>query len=246
MPSADQPSEQPQSEKSNQLNTDSEKLASRDLTAENNAAKERDEIAIAKVRDSLGLEKSENNINLSQHLQEYLELKDSDVEKIGFLQAENLPQTYQTQREFLDDERLNDITIAVVPDELWKKGSSVSESDAEKKLILIKQSYFEKGEDTGEIAWMAHELAHCQKFFDSETPDAYEKDMKRPAPGFEDIPTEYDYPNNPVELHAFTKQFEFLKEQGKSKEYVAKKMAEHYLKKDLPFFDRLLDNIYSK
>ena len=107
----------------------------------------------------------------------------------------------------------------------------------------MKKSYFETQEKSDEIAWMIHELAHCQSFLDSETAENYQKNMQTAA--FADLDSEYFYPNNLVEQHAFTKQFEFLKEQGKSREDIIKMIGGYYHEEDLPFFNRLLDDVYS-
>ncbi|MBU0569715.1 hypothetical protein KKB40_02960 [Patescibacteria group bacterium] len=225
---------------------DSEGLASRDRDLEIKQAelKKRDEAKIAEIRASLGLEQAENQKATKQHLQEYLGLKESAVERVSLLKAKNLPEQYQAQREALHDERLDGITIAVVPDDLWVKGSQPSESSAENQLILIKQSYFEAQENPDEIAWLCHELAHCQNFLDSESPEEYQGNMQRFA--FEDLKTEYTYPNNPVEQYTFTKQFQYLKAQGKSREDVLAMISEHYEEEDFPFFNRLLDGVYGK
>jgi len=134
------------------------------------------------------LEQAGTTEDLQQHLQEYLGLKEGIVERIGLLKAKDLPKNYQTQCEFLYDERLDSVTIAVVPDDLWVKGSQPSESNAEKQLILIKQSYWEARENPDEIAWMLHELAHCQNFLDSESLEEYQGNMQKFA--FEDLKTE--------------------------------------------------------
>ena len=190
------------------------------------------------------LEQADTTKDLQQHLREYLGLKEGAVERIGLLKAKNLPKNYQPQREALHDERLDSVDIAVVPDDLWVKGSQPSESSAENQLILIKQSYFEAKENPDEIAWMIHELAHCQNFLDSESAEAYQKSMQTFA--FDDLKTEYSYPNNPVEQHTFTKQFQYLKEQGKSRENVLAMLSKHYDKEDFPFFNRLLDSVYEE
>jgi hypothetical protein len=116
------------------------------------------------VRASLGLEEANSIKETRQYLENYLELKDGDVEKLELLKAKDLPKNYQKQLEALNDKRLDDINIAVVPDSLWVKGSQPSESDAANNLILIKQSYFETKENPDEIAWMVHELSHCKTF----------------------------------------------------------------------------------
>ncbi|MBU0982206.1 hypothetical protein KKC94_05960, partial [Patescibacteria group bacterium] len=207
-------------------------------------ARERDQAKIVDVRASLGLEHSPEQSGIKQHLREYLGLKEGAVERIRLLKAKDLPENYQAQREALHDERLDGVTIAVVPDDLWVKGSQPSESSAENQLILIKQSYFEAQENPDEIAWLCHELAHCQNFLDSASPDEYQGNMQRFA--FEDLKTEYTYPNNPVEQFTFTKQFQYLKEHGKSREDVLKMLSHDYNEEDFPFFNRLLDSVYGK
>ena len=182
--------------------------------------------------------------DLQKHLQEYFELQEGVVERIELLKVKDLPKNYQTQREALHDERLNGFTIAIIPDDLWVKGDAPSESSAENYLISIKQSYFENQENPDEIAWIIHELAHCQKFLDSESAEAYQKDMQTFA--FEDLKTEYSYPNNPVEQYTFTKQFRYLKEQGKNRENVLTMLSEYYKEEDFPFFNRLLDSVYGE
>jgi len=179
-----------------------------------------------------------------KNLREYLGLKEGDIERVSLLKAKDLPGQYQAQRESLHDEKLDGITIAVIPDDLWIKGSQPSESIAENQLILIKQSYFEAQENPDEIAWLCHELAHCQNFLDSESPEAYQSNMQKFA--FEDLKTEYTYPNNPVEQFAFTKQFQYLKEQGKSREEVLTMLGKYYHEEDFPFFNKLLDSVYGK
>lgn len=240
----DQQPELPKVEAPSRLVDDSEGLASRDLKAEQAEAKKRDEAKIKEIRASLGLEQAEDQKATKQYLQEYLGLKEGDVERMSLLKAKNLPEHYQAQREALHDERLDGITIAVIPDDLWIKGSQPSESSAENQLILIKQSYFEAKENPDEIAWLCHELAHCQNFLDSETPEEYQGNMQKFA--FEDLKTEYTYPNNPVEQRTFTKQFQFLKDHSKSRDDVLAMIAKYYDEEDFPFFNRLLDSIYGK
>lgn len=222
---------------------ESEGAAPRDLKAEERVAREQDQAKIAEIRATLGLEQVEGNRDLQKYLQEYLELKEGDVERIGLSKAKDLPKNYQEQRETLNDERLDKVTIAVIPDNLWVKGSQPSESHAEKQLILVKQSYFETQENPDEIAWMLHELAHCQNFLDSESAESYQKGAQTFA--FEDLKAEYPYPNNQVEQSTFTKQFQYLKKQGKSREDILAMLGKYYDQEDFPFFNRLLDSIYS-
>lgn len=189
------------------------------------------------------LKKVENfNKEVLNYLKNCLELKDEDVEKVESLKAKNLPENYQKQLHFLQDERLNDIDVIVIPDNLWKKGKQPSESDVENNIISIKQSYFKALEKNDEIAWMTHELAHCQVFLDSASPDDYEKNSREFA--FPDLESEYSYPNNMVEQVTFTKQFQFLKENAKSREDIIKMINDYYQKEDLPFFNRVLDAVF--
>lgn len=181
---------------------------------------------------------------LKQYIQEYLGLDESGVEEVELFKAKDLPYNYQAQREYLLDERLDEVTIAVVPDNLWIKGSQPSESSAEKQLILIKHGYFEAQSNPDEIAWMVHELAHCQYYFGTESKEAYQKSMQTFA--FADLKTKYPYPNNPVEQYAFIEQFQYLKEQGKSRADILTMLRKYYSEDDFPFFKRLLDGVYGK
>lgn len=196
----------------------------------------------ATIEDEFNPENTTEQGRLKQFLQEYLELKEGDIERISLIKIKDLPQKYHTQREFLNDKRLENVTVAIVPDDLWAKGSQPSESSAENQLILIKQSYFETQENPDEIAWICHEMAHYQKFLDSQTTGQYQDDMQKFA--FENLKTEYTYPNNRVEQHAFTKQFQFLKTQGKSKEEILTMLGQYYENADMPFFQKLLDGVY--
>ncbi|EKE15953.1 MAG: hypothetical protein ACD_11C00070G0006 [uncultured bacterium] len=225
-------------------NPDLERMSSGNLEIDKETAKKRDDAKIAEIEASLGLEQTDRTEDLRQHLREQLDLKEGDVERIGLISVKELPKNYQTQREALHDARLDDVTIAVIPDDLWEKGSQPSESSAERQLISIKQSYFEAQENPDEIAWLLHELAHCQNFLDSESAEEYQKKMQTFA--FEDLKTEYSYPNNPVEQYTFSKQLQFLKEQGRSREDILKMLSEYYKKKDFPFFNRLLDSVYDQ
>ncbi len=75
--------------------------------------------------EGLGEESDEINEYLSQHLG----LEETDAERITLMRAANLPKQYQSQLEFFHDERLDEVTVAVVPDDLWHKGSQPSETD---------------------------------------------------------------------------------------------------------------------
>lgn len=220
---------------------ESDEPAIRDLEAEQAGARQQDEAKIAEVRASLGLEQVSQ---VKQILQECLDATEGAVERLELLKAKDLPENYQAELKALDDERLDGITIAVVPDDLWRKDKQPSESIAENQLILIKQSYFEARENPDEIAWLCHELSHCQNFLDSESPEEYQNNRRKFA--FGDLKTKYAYPNNLAERHAFTKQFQYLKEQGKSRQDVLEMLGNYYTKEDSPFFNRLLDDVYGE
>ncbi|HBX16411.1 MAG: hypothetical protein UU69_C0032G0004 [Candidatus Magasanikbacteria bacterium GW2011_GWA2_41_55] len=179
---------------------------------------------------------------IKQYLQKHLGIEQKNAERIKLLKTKDLPKNYQAQRGFFHDERLDGVTLAVIPDDLWVKGSQPSESSAEKELILIKQSYFEAQENPDEIAWLLHELAHCQNFLDFASPEEYQANMQKSA--FGDLKIGNRYPNNPVEKFAFTKQFQYLKEQGKSRENIAVMLSGYYNEEDFPFFNKLLDDIF--
>ena len=180
---------------------------------------------------------------IRKRLQERFDSDESAIKEITLLKAKDLPEKYRLQRDIFNDERLDNITIALISDNLWMK-SQPSESDAEMQLIIFKQSYFETEENPDEIAWLCHELAHCQKFLDSESIQDYYLDMKKVA--FSDIETEHSYPNNLVERFAFTKQFQYLKGEGKDREDILSMLNDYYGDEDTSFFNKLLDYIYEK
>lgn len=206
--------------------------------------RQRDDARIAQIMDSLGGEQSGRKKDIQQYLGEYLILEGEALEKVGLLRAKDLPKQYQSQLDSLHDERLDSVTFAVVPDDIWKKGKQPSESDAERQLVLIRQSYFEAQEKPDDIAWISHELAHCQNLLDSESGAVYQANMQKFA--FEDLKTAYPYPNNPVEQFAFTKQFQYLKGQGRTREEIMTMLGQYYGEEDTPFFNRVLDGVYTE
>jgi len=178
-----------------------------------------------------------------QYLKEYLDLENKNIERIKLLEAKNLPKHYQEQYEALEDNRLEHVTVALVPDDLWIKGGQPSESHAEKQLILIKESYYESLNNPDEAAWTCHELAHCKYFLDSGSPEEYQQNMQIPA--FENIKTGHTYPNNKVEEYTFREQFKFLKKEGKTKEKILNMLKIYYKNSsDFLFFNRILDQVY--
>ena len=176
--------------------------------------------------------------NLKKFLVEYWNLEDAkQIERVQFIEAINLPSQHQKSFKFLNDDRLAGTMIAVVPDDMWIKGDQPSESDAENDLILFKESYY-GGADN--IAWMVHELAHCLRFKD--TKDDYGRDSQTYA--FENIKSEYAYPNNKVEAYTFLRQFKYLKEKGVTRNNIRKMLGEHYEAEDFKFFDRILKQVF--
>lgn len=188
-----------------------------------------------------GLEKKKT---IEEVISSSLGIEKKDIEKINLLNAQNLSDYYKLEYMTLQDKRLENVVFAIVPDELWVKGIQPSESSAENQLIIIKKSYFESQQNPDEIAWLVHEFAHCQNFLDSNSPEDYRKKSETFA--FDDLKTNdsYPYPNNKVEQYTFTKQFQFLKEQDKSKEDILIMLSQYYKEENMPFFNRLLDNIY--
>jgi len=173
--------------------------------------------------------------DIMKYLVEYLELEKGDDRSIEIIKAIDLPKNCKEQLSSFNDERLDSINFAFIPEKLWVKGAQPSESHADKNLVLFKENYLEEGDD---IAWLTHEIAHCQRFLDSKD---YQKESETPA--FKDVSFENPYPNNEVEKYAFTKQFEFLKNKGESRENILEMISEYYEKEDLPFFEKILDEI---
>ena len=107
-----------------------------------------------------------------------------------------------------------------------------------KSLILFNEDYF-KGKDR--IAWMVHELAHCLSFKDSS--EDYQQRSRDLA--YQDLESQYSYPNNQVERYAFKKQFEYLKRNGVNKEEILTILKEEYKDpEDFKFFERVLGEVF--
>lgn len=169
-------------------------------------------------------ERQQRIMELKKYLTEYLGLKSPEqANEIKFVSVEKLADSRKEQYDFLSDKRLADVMVVIVPDNLWLKGSQPSESDAENNLILFKESAFNE-EDV--IAWMTHELGHCQRLKDTDL-ERYKKD------------SEAGYPDNEVERHAFAKQFEFLKSRGVTKEQILEMLKEWYDAEELGFLKTL-------
>lgn len=169
--------------------------------------------------------------------------KGEKLADIQFVEAINLPEKYKKAYDFMHDDRLAGTMIAIVPDAAWGNKGEPSESVAQHDLILIKASYF-KGND--DIGWMAHELGHCQRFKDKPEGKDYEKDMGTYA--FDDLQSVATYPNNMVEAHAFLRQFQFLKQEGRKRGDILAMLKKDYSgetsENDFRFFNKLLDRVF--
>lgn len=189
-------------------------------------------------------DRAEQVRGIRSHLVDYLELKSpEDAERIGFVRAAELPGEFGEQFRFLDDGRLAETLVAVVPDDLWHKGGQPSESMAERGTVLVRGGYFggEREAEKDPSAWMTHELAHCQRFADLEDEDEYGRESGTPA--FSGLGPD-TYPNNKVEEHAFGRQFAYLKEKGIERDQVADLLREHYGPEGFLFLDRILDRVF--
>lgn len=184
------------------------------------------------------VDKSLKDNELRGFLVDYLELESpEEVGKIKILNVNDLAGEYREQYEFLNEPELADVDVVLVPKELWKKGGQPSESHAEKGLILFNREYFEGGD---KIAWLVHELAHCLAF--KNHPKDYDKMSKVFA--YDDLDSEYSYPNNQVEAFTFRRQFEYLKQKGAKKEEIVLMLKEYYEdEEDFKFFDRILGSM---
>lgn len=181
----------------------------------------------------------EKNSELVKYLSEYLEIENLEVfDEFKLIKAEDLPAEYKEQYDFIEDENLGDVFILLVPDNNWHKGESPSESHVERDLILFNQDYFINGDD---VAWMAHELAHCSLF--NKNKDEYNRLIGSKA--FDDIEDESLYPNNMVEKDTFTKQFEYLKGKGVDQESIKDKLEELYSEEDMEILGRFLNEVFS-
>ncbi len=188
--------------------------------------------------------RAERVAELRRHLAAYLELKsDADAESLRFETAGGLTGDYAEQFKFMNDPRLAETMIAVVPDRLWVKGSQPSESSAERDLILVREGYLKDPakEHQDEVAWMTHELGHIQRGKDAGERYAAESEEK----AFDDIETG-TYPNNKVEEHAFGRQFAYLRSKGVPRERVAELLKDEYGPEDFRFLDKLLDRTYGQ
>lgn len=191
----------------------------------------------------MSFENNSSNIHPSlQKLQDYLNLSDSQLGELDLLKVKEVGAEYHDQIKGFSDDRIKNIELVIVPDKMWHKGSQESESDPAKNLILFKKSYFENKDKPDEIAWLSHEFAHCQEFLNSINPQDYEDKMNIPA--YFSINTEFTYPNNLIEREAFLRQFQFLKEKGKSRIEILDLISNYYSHEDLTFFEKVLDEIY--
>lgn len=181
--------------------------------------------------------------DLRNYLENYLRDNGIEAAEIKIIAPEELPDNFRKQFEELNDPRLADARIAIIP-KFWK----TSESHADRQLVLLNGEYF-AGKDR--IKWLTHELAHCQKYLDIEPKDGlakkeiYEREMNTPA--FSDIPAENNYPNNKVEEYAFARQIEALRKAGITREELLGMFKDYYQdEKDLVFINRIIDTIYAE
>lgn len=190
------------------------------------------------------IEKGARIDEFKRYLCAYLEIE--SLEKCTFLEAPHLSGFYAKQYDYFEDERLSQVMVCVVPDEIWHKGMQPSESHVPQGLILLKESYYRQEENPDEIAWLTHELAHCQKLFDSENEQEYQRDSATQA--FTEIESDSTYPNNLVEKFTFTKQFSFLKESGVARQRIEELLKEFYpadRQEDWAFLQAVLDAVYN-
>ncbi len=201
------------------------------------------EAAERRQREDAEAARAERMTGLKRHLAAYLELRsDQDVESLRFETAGGLTGEYADQFKFMNDPRLADTMIAVVPDRLWVKGSQPSESSADRDLILVREGYLNdpSKEKQDEVAWMTHELGHIPRGRDVGGRYAAESEEK----AFADLDVG-TYPNNKVEEHAFGRQFQYLRAKGVPRERVAELLKGEYGPEDFKFLDRLLDRVYN-
>ncbi len=160
-----------------------------------------------------------------------------DIENIALIEGEKLPLQFEEQTKFLNDPRVSDTIIALIPEKLWRK-SQPSESNAENDLILFRENYWDKNDD---IAWMTHELAHCLRYKDN--PVKYKKDSETFA--YSDIQSKYAYPNNKVEDFTFEKQFQFLKQKGLNRQQIREMLMKNYDENEMQFLNTVIDKVFS-
>ena len=179
---------------------------------------------------------------IRQHLRDFYKLSESSPHQIELLYANCLPEIIENQFEYFNDPRLAKIVVAIIPDELWHKGElQASESDGERLLIKVRQGYIENILEQDRTAWLVHELAHCQVYLDS--PDQYADNSVKYE--FDNIGSIFPYPNNQVEAKTFSKQFQYLKSVGLSREDIIEMLKKSYTDpNDFIFFDRLLNGVF--
>ena len=132
------------------------------------------------------LEQTEDSTNLQKYLADLFHQNGFEMPKIKILEPDKLPDSYKKQFEAFNDKRLDGIRIVLVP-KFWK----VSESHADKQLIIFRQEYFEDKKNDDRIQWMSHEIGHCQKFLDSSSTEEHTQQeiyfTNLEIPAFEEI-----------------------------------------------------------
>ena len=199
-------------------------------------------------KEKLNDEQVFDNFDYHKYLKDALELNENEVEtKVPKIKkalfVDDSPKDYRRQFAYINDERLGQIRLGIVLDDLWKKGKHPSESHAEKHLILFREDYYKQKENPDVCAWLIHELAHCKKLIDS-SEEEYEKNIRQRA--YDDLVSEYSCSNNVVENYAFGEQFKYLKSRGKTKEEILSSLSRYYNKEDFKFFNKVFETIDKK
>ncbi|MFZ1627037.1 MAG: hypothetical protein WAT81_04510 [Candidatus Moraniibacteriota bacterium] len=174
----------------------------------------------------------------------YIEGTPEAKKGIKLLRGDELPTFFKRQFEFFQNQELATVVVAVVPDTLWNK-SQPTESDAENGVILVSQRYFAlaDGEDRKEdevwqteLGWLSHEYGHCEKYLLDK--EQYAKQAELQA--YPDIAVAV-YPNNQNEVHAFRRQFAWLRSQGKTEEEILDVLKKEYAPEETVFFKRVME-----
>ena len=198
--------------------------------------------------DSLG--KNKNNLpnDLRQYLNHYLELDSKEkLDSLRLYEQSDLPTIFLEGLAYLDDPRLENVRVVVVPDNIWAKGARISEYHENHNLILVKAKYFNDPELEKAEGWYVHELGHATCFADikGETLDErikkYRRELEIQAFDLESL---VGYPNTKVEELAFDKQFSYLKSQGVLREEIVEFLSPHYDEEDFQFLDKILNKVF--
>lgn len=140
---------------------------------------------------------------------------------------------------YINNPLLNNVVIFIVPNEYFTfKGKHTSEAHYEQKLVLCNNYYIERGNDPS--ASFIHNLAHILQYH---TIGAQLFEKYRGEKVYKDIDTLY--PNNKIELYAFSMQLRYLYNKGIASEVFLNNMKQY---SDEPcreiFYKRLISHIY--